>query len=155
VGVGHTHTRAHDTFNKLILNHTFFIYFRYPPGEVHADDSRVAAAANAFTDMSPTLAAQLQVKQVQACMRPCAPDALPLMGKINHVKGAYISAGHNCWGILWAPSSGKALAELIMHGSSTLNLAAFNPHRFQPKSGLSGHSKRGRHMGAEEVGEQW
>jgi glycine/D-amino acid oxidase-like deaminating enzyme len=33
----------------------------------------------------------------QACMRPCPPDAMPLMGKVGHVRGAYISAGHNCW----------------------------------------------------------
>mmetsp|Transcript_48258 Transcript_48258/g.61907 ORF Transcript_48258/g.61907 Transcript_48258/m.61907 type:complete len:102 (-) Transcript_48258:236-541(-) len=93
-----------------------------------------------------------EVQQTQACMRPCPPDALPLMGKVDHLKGAYISAGHNCWGILWAPSSGKAMAELIMTNKPKLDLSAFSPHRFakQPP-----RSKRGRHQGGAAVGEQW
>ena len=28
-------------------------------------------------------------------MRPCPPDALPVMGKIDGIEGAYVSAGHN------------------------------------------------------------
>lgn len=118
-----------------------------------ADLSRVRVATQALAEMSPSLANQLQVRQSQACMRPCPPDGMPLMGKINHLRGAYISAGHNCWGILWAPSSGKAMAELVMQGKTRdVDLAPFSPHRFVKPS--SGGSKRGRHRGA-EVGEQW
>lgn len=71
------------------------------PSEVAADPKRVAAAKRCFSEMSRKLGGEPDV--VQACMRPCPPDALPIMGKVPHVRGAYISAGHNCWGILWAP----------------------------------------------------
>lgn len=86
-------------------------------------------------------------------MRPCPSDGLPVMGKVPQVEGAYISCGHNCWGILWAPASGLAMAELIVNGeSSTINLKAFAPGRF----GLgASSSKRGRKKGTVEVGEQW
>ena len=91
---------------------------------------------------------------VQACMRPCPPDALPIMGKVPHVRGAYISAGHNCWGILWAPVSGLAMSELILDGAaSCVDLRHFSPARFA-RSG-SAAALRGRKMGTVPVGEQW
>ena len=89
----------------------------------------------------------------QACMRPCPSDGLPVMGVVPRVEGAYISCGHNCWGILWAPASGLAMAELIATGeSSTIDLKSFSPERFD-RSGRS--ARRGKKMGTVEVGEQW
>ena len=86
-------------------------------------------------------------------MRPCPADGLPVMGKIPEVDGAYISCGHNCWGILWAPASGLAMAELVATGvSSSINLTPFSPGRFD-RSGSS--ARRGKKKGTVEVGEQW
>lgn len=84
-------------------------------------------------------------------MRPCTSDALPVMGKILNVEGAYISAGHNCWGILWAPVCGLAMSELIIEDlSKTVDLSPFDLARFsQPTKG------RGRKKGLSAVGEQW
>jgi len=70
----------------------------FPPGQVEADPARVKAATDSFSTMSKRLGGEPST--VQACMRPCAPDALPYMGAIPHIKGAFMSAGHNCWGIL-------------------------------------------------------
>lgn len=42
-----------------------------------------------------------------------------------------IHAGHSCWGILNAPATGEALAELVVDGAATSSsLAAFDPARF-------------------------
>lgn len=124
---------------------------KYPPHEVHADPARVKAAAESFTTMSKRLGGATP-DQTQACMRPCPPDALPMMGKVNHIKNAYISAGHNCWGILWAPVSGKAMAELIVTGqASCVDLGPFAPCRFMTNAA----GGRGRKRGTEAVGEQW
>lgn len=39
--------------------------------------------------------------------------------------------GHNCWGILWAPVTGKAMTELILDGvAHTVDLDPFDPGRF-------------------------
>ena len=126
----------------------------YPPGQVEADPSRVSAATVAFQTMSKRLAADATTPATtQACMRPCPPDAMPMMGKVPHVRNAYISAGHNCWGILWAPVSGKAMAELILDGkASCVDLSAFHPGRFMQSRKSGG---RGRKRGAQPVGEQW
>mmetsp|Transcript_64055 Transcript_64055/g.101183 ORF Transcript_64055/g.101183 Transcript_64055/m.101183 type:complete len:90 (+) Transcript_64055:3-272(+) len=89
-------------------------------------------------------------------MRPCPPDAMPIMGKVGHIKGAYISAGHNCWGILWAPISGKSMSELIIDGkASVVDLNAFSPSRFGTLDASGEVGKRGRKKGSVPVGEQW
>eukprot|EP00793_Prasinoderma_coloniale_P002326 PRCOL_00002834-RA len=91
--------------------------------------------------------------EVGACMRPCAPDARPLMGGVTGFANAYLSAGHNCWGILWAPVSGAAMAELVLDGASSVaSLEAFRPDRFLPRNRRGG---RGRKQGSTDVGEQW
>jgi hypothetical protein len=70
-----------------------------------------------------------------------------------------MSAGHNCWGILWAPVSGLAMSELIMEGQAKcVDLSAFAPGRFgAAKGGAEGQRSggRGRKMGNVAVGEQW
>ncbi|CAE7410178.1 TDA3, partial [Symbiodinium sp. CCMP2456] len=119
---------------------------------VEADPARANAAKMAFSEMSKKLGGEPDV--VQACMRPCPPDALPIMGKVPHVRGAYISAGHNCWGILWAPVSGLAMSELIIDGqASCVDLRHFRPSRFANAGPRA--PQRGRKMGTVPVGEQW
>ena len=64
-----------------------------------AQEARVTAAMQAFQEMSSVYKKFGQLDRTQACMRPCPPDALPYMGPIPSFEGAYINAGHNCWGI--------------------------------------------------------
>ncbi|GJN24534.1 hypothetical protein PR202_gb12279 [Eleusine coracana subsp. coracana] len=67
----------------------------------------------------------------QACYLPCSTDGLPIIGEMPGVKGCYIATGHSCWGILNAPATGAALAELILDGKAkTVDLEAFSPARF-------------------------
>ena len=71
------------------------------------------------------------VKTRQACYLPMSPDGLPIIGKVPRVEGAYIATGHGCWGILNAPATGEAIAELIIKGKcSFLDLSPFDPARF-------------------------
>jgi glycine/D-amino acid oxidase-like deaminating enzyme len=74
--------------------------------------------------------AGLQPQRVQACYRPVTADGLPLLGKVPEVSGAYIATGHSCWGILNAPASGLAMAELIVDGQArSVDLTPFAPQR--------------------------
>jgi glycine/D-amino acid oxidase-like deaminating enzyme len=69
----------------------------------------------------------------QACFRPVTQDGLPLIGKVPQSDGAYVATGHSVWGILNAPATGEALAELIADGvSPTLDLTPFDPGRLRP-----------------------
>lgn len=118
-----------------------------------AKPDRVEAAKSAFQMMSNSYATNGELDRVQACMRPCPPDAKPYMGSVPGWSGAYLNAGHNCWGIAWAPASGKAMAELVLEGaSSSINLKPFDPSRFTVSKGRGG---RGRKNKGVDVGEQW
>ena len=79
--------------------------------------------------MSPILA-RSQVLASQACYRPVTADGLPLIGAIQDARGAYVATGHSVWGILNAPATGEAVAELILDGTArTVELSPFDPAR--------------------------
>jgi glycine/D-amino acid oxidase-like deaminating enzyme len=122
--------------------------------KIKADEKRVEAAVTCLSNMSSIGDRKPDIQQ--ACMRPCLTDALPAMGKIPSCSGAYVSCGHNCWGILWAPISGQAMSELVLLGESNcLDLSPFTPNRFASDPEALGKLLRGRHHGTKAVGEQW
>lgn len=68
----------------------------------------------------------------QACYLPTSPDNLPVIGRVPACEGVYVASGHSCWGILNAPATGCALAELIVTGRcDTVDLSPFDPRRFR------------------------
>ena len=71
------------------------------------------------------------VEARQACYLPITGDGLPFIGRVPGVQGAYIAAGHSCWGILNGPASGLALAELMVQGVSSIDLSAFDSARIE------------------------
>ena len=69
----------------------------------------------------------------QACYRPVTQDGLPLIGRISGLDGAYVATGHSVWGILNAPATGEAMAELIVHDACrSVDLSPFSPARLRP-----------------------
>ncbi len=103
------------------------------------DPSAVAPDRGAFerleaicARLSPVLAASPIVAR-GACFRPVTMDGWPLLGPVRDVPGAYVATGHSVWGILNAPASGEAMAELIGTGRTThVDLAPFDPGRLPP-----------------------
>jgi len=91
---------------------------------------RLRAIVAAF---SPQLAAA-EILAVQSCYRPMTEDGLPLIGRAPGVEAAYVATGHNVWGILNAPATGEAMAELIADGRARLDLAAFAPARLPARA---------------------
>ena len=101
----------------------------YPPQDVQPH----AQASSALQTIAKTISrsfAGLAPERVQACYRPIVEDGLPLIGAIPELGNAFISTGHNCWGILNAPASGLVLAELIADGrAKSVDLEPFRPER--------------------------
>jgi len=117
-----------------------------PPEEVKPNPARARRATESLrTKTSVTGDVE---PQASACIRPCPPDASPMLGRI--LENAYLACGHNCWGILWGPLTGQIMAELVTGGASPVPLQAFDPNRFCAK-----RQNRGRHMQDRPVGEQW
>ncbi len=102
------------------------------PAEVQVDDT-ACDRLQAIAARLSSLFDGAQISARQACYRPICRDAMPVLGRAQGVDGAFIATGHNCWGILNAPASGFALAELIAEGaSSQIDLAPFDPARLAP-----------------------
>jgi len=99
------------------------------PARVAADEGAHARLETMCRTISPALAAAPIVAR-QACFRPVTEDGLPLIGQVPTAAGAYVATGHSVWGMLNAPATGEAMAELILDGSTTqVNLAPFAPGR--------------------------
>jgi len=102
------------------------------PARVAPDPGAIDRLRVMCSEISPALATA-KILARQACYRPVAPDGLPLIGPIIGVEGAYIATGHSVWGILNAPATGEAVAELIVDGTArSVDLSPFAPARFPP-----------------------
>jgi glycine/D-amino acid oxidase-like deaminating enzyme len=99
------------------------------PEAVEVNESACAVLARAAGRVSTALAGA-SIDRRQACYRPVTDDNLPLIGRVPGLAGAYVATGHGPWGMLNAPATGLALAELIVDGAaSSVDLRAFDPAR--------------------------
>ena len=102
------------------------------PAAVTPDQSEVDRLQIIGERLSPALRPDKIIAR-QACFRPITQDGLPLIGKVPKIEGAYVATGHSVWGILNAPATGEALAELIADGGArSTDLTPFDPTRLQP-----------------------
>lgn len=102
------------------------------PAAVTPDPSAIDRLQAICERLSPMFRAEKIIAR-QACFRPFTQDGLPLIGKVPRTEGAYVAAGHNVWGILNAPATGEALAELIADGvARSTDLTPFDPIRLRP-----------------------
>jgi glycine/D-amino acid oxidase-like deaminating enzyme len=98
------------------------------PEAVEVSEAACAVLARAAGRVSTALAAAPIIRR-QACYRPVTDDGLPLIGRVPGVADAFVATGHGPWGMLNAPATGQALAELITEGASSVDLDPFDPAR--------------------------
>ena len=99
------------------------------PDLVIPDDGAIDRLKTLCQRISPVLASS-RILSSQACFRPVTQDGLPLIGAIPDAPGAYVATGHSVWGILNAPATGEAVAELILDGATrAVDLSSFSPAR--------------------------
>src|SRR6185436_7935159 len=84
---------------------------------VEVSEAGCAVLAGAAGRVSAGLAAA-PIERRQACYRPVTDDGVPLIGRVPGAPGVYIATGHGPWGMLNAPGTGLALAELIVDGTA-------------------------------------
>jgi glycine/D-amino acid oxidase-like deaminating enzyme len=102
------------------------------PAAVVPDPDAIERLQRICNRVSPVLASA-NIRARQACYRPITRDGLPLIGRVPGIEGAYIATGHSVWGILNAPATGEAMAELIADGTTrAIDLSPFNPGRLPP-----------------------
>ena len=99
------------------------------PEGVEVSDAACETLARAAGRVSTVLAAA-RIERRQACYRPVTDDGLPLIGRVPGLPNGYVATGHGPWGMLNAPATGLALAELIVDGvPSRVDLRPFDPAR--------------------------
>jgi glycine/D-amino acid oxidase-like deaminating enzyme len=102
------------------------------PARVAPDPGAIKRLQTLCGSISPVLASA-KILARQACYRPVTRDGLPLIGAVPGIAGAYVATGHSVWGILNAPATSEAIAELIVDGvAHTIDLAPFDPGRLPP-----------------------
>jgi glycine/D-amino acid oxidase-like deaminating enzyme len=105
------------------------------PAAVVPDDGAIGRLRRICATLSPALASAPAVAE-QACYRPVTRDGLPLIGAVPGLAGAYVATGHSVWGMLNAPATGEAMAELLLDGAPrSVDLAPFDPGRLPPTRG--------------------
>jgi glycine oxidase len=85
----------------------------------------MTAAARVLPDL-----ADLPLVETWAGFRPATPDHLPVLGPDPEVRGLIYATGHFRNGILLAPITAFAVAELIIHGRAGMDISAFDVARF-------------------------
>ena len=83
----------------------------------------------AAMSMVPGLGEQRLVRRT-ACLRPVTPDRLPVLGRAPGWDGVFLATGAEKKGILLAPAMGRAVADLIMDGETSLPISPFAAERF-------------------------
>jgi glycine oxidase len=73
--------------------------------------------------------AELELAEAVAGLRPGSPDNAPLIGE-SEFEGLLLATGHYRSGILLAPATAEAIAEILGGDDPETDLAAFSPARF-------------------------
>ena len=96
----------------------------------------------AFLSGLSTATRDMQVLRRSACYLPTSPDGVPIIGASSEYPGVFLACGHYCWGILYAPATGRLIADLVLERDCTWlpreTLGALSPERFvKDLSGLA------------------
>jgi len=63
-------------------------------------------------------------------LRPCLPDGLPAVGPVRGYRGLFLATGHAMMGVTLGPVTGKLIADFVLDGRPSLDIAALDPNRF-------------------------
>jgi sarcosine oxidase subunit beta len=78
--------------------------------------------------MVPALS-QVRAVRLFAGLRPYTPDGRAFMGTVPGYDGLYVAAGHEGDGIAYAPITGRTMAELMLTGRASADIAPFSVDR--------------------------
>jgi D-amino-acid dehydrogenase len=70
------------------------------------------------------------IREIRVGLRPASADGLPILGPVPSVANLMLATGHGSIGLQLGPYSGKAIADLISHGTAEVDISIFGPGRF-------------------------
>ncbi|MGN7787786.1 NAD(P)/FAD-dependent oxidoreductase [Niabella sp. 22666] len=100
----------------------------------HSDNilpKRVQSIYDAFKKYYPKMnLAQPDTSKAWFGYRPVTPDGLPYIGRHNQYTNLTYAGGHAMMGVSCATGTGILLSEIIQGKTTSINMDAFNPGRF-------------------------
>jgi glycine oxidase len=96
-------------------------------GAVTADG--IAGLLSAALELVPRLGT-LAISRTWYGFRPWAPDSLPILGPWPGIAGLFVATAHFRNGIMLAPITARLMAEWIVEGRPSIEVAEFLPDRF-------------------------
>jgi len=120
--------------------------FPTDPADVEPEPNHMDWLQQVSQRLSPLFRREKIIAE-QACFRPVTEDGLPVIGRVPQDERLYLATGHSVWGILNAPATGEALAELIVEGATrNVDLAPFDPARLTPLDPSMLQARRGSRL---------
>src|SRR5699024_4425265 len=72
----------------------------------------------------------LDDQDVWVGLRPCSPDGLPFVGKVEPYDNIFVSSGHSMVGMSLGFASGEIVSQLITNGQAKLSHPLIDPKRY-------------------------
>jgi glycine/D-amino acid oxidase-like deaminating enzyme len=119
-----------------------YYWWQLPSGEIAGGGSEERVAFDRspdqaiLTEIRADLALRFPTLAIQPTLcswtgfRPHCGDLLPVIGAVPGRDDVFVSAGHFRMGVMTAPGSGLALAQLIVDGETEIDIEAMRPERF-------------------------
>ncbi|RMD76066.1 MAG: FAD-dependent oxidoreductase [Bacteroidetes bacterium] len=73
---------------------------------------------------------ELGKDEVWRGFRPCTPDGLPYLGRLEAASNVTVAAGHAMVGLSLGAATGKLVSEIVTGQQPSLPLDMFRPERF-------------------------
>lgn len=100
--------------------------------DLSVNPNRVRGIVQSINNYYPDIeVAMPNTETVWRGLRPCSPDGLPYIGRVKNFKNLTLATGHGMMGISLGPATGKLVSEIITNQKTSMNIAAFEPLRFE------------------------
>ncbi|HRI80330.1 MAG TPA: FAD-dependent oxidoreductase, partial [Cyclobacteriaceae bacterium] len=101
-------------------------------GVNHAIDMRrVKGIVDSIPSYYPEMKVGMpSVDKVWHGLRPCSPDGLPYIGRLNKFRNVIMASGHAMMGLSLGPGTGKLVSQILLEETPEVSLASFNPERY-------------------------
>lgn len=92
---------------------------------------RVEGIAKSIPSYYPDLKIETPLKKEVWCgFRPCSPDGLPYIGRLDNLSNVVMATGHAMMGMSLGPATGKLVSEIVNEEHPAISIKPFYPERF-------------------------
>lgn len=92
---------------------------------------RVRGIVNSVSDYFPSYqSTDFEAVEPWSGLRPCSPDGLPYIGRVNGYSNLTVASGHAMMGLSMGPVTGRLIGELITNEPPCMDIRKLDPLRF-------------------------